>query len=301
MVVPKMATSENYPFSKISWNKVVRTGVMNNMGRALTLGTRLLMVAVAVLLFSYAAIWSRLAYEARRASQLLAAVQNVNVGDSEDSIRPILERYGGNRWDKQLGSNEDYSYVLQINPWRFPMLSDSKSNGILPSIEPTLNPRFRRAVGIRKWMVVSDIAIKNNRVVGVNATTIVEGKRMWLGAMSRFSEKPREFERSADFVGIPSEDVRLTTSGILDMAEGGGTSWSFWTSPSAPRGQRQMANQVNFRCLRSLSGCDTVCDLMPEAAQFFRNHPELAPAGGGWDDRQLTCLKQDQDSDQYRP
>jgi len=42
---------------------------------------------------------------------MLDRVQGLNVGDSEDSIRPLLERFGGHRWDVQLGAHEDYNYV----------------------------------------------------------------------------------------------------------------------------------------------------------------------------------------------
>jgi hypothetical protein len=259
------------------------------------------MVSAAILLLCYVTVWFVLAYQIRRASHLLEEAQKVNVGDSEDSIRAMLERYGGYRWDVQLGGREDYNYVLEINPWHFPTLSGKKSGERVHAIEGALNPRFRRAIGFRQWMVGSEIAIKEHRVVAVQAATVVEGRRMWLGAMWRFSEKPREFERNVFSDGPSSEERQyLATPGNLHMESGTGTAWSLWTTPSSPNAQRQMANQLNFGCLRSLSGCDTVCDLMSEAARYFREHPESAPKGGGWDDSLGTCLKHDPRDDWYR-
>jgi hypothetical protein len=264
------------------------------MKRRLAAGARILTVATAVLLFCYLIVRSSLAYQIRRASQLLEEVQRVNLGDSEDSIRPMLEHYHAYRWNVQLGGHEDYNYIFEINPWRFPTIPRGGSVRKVRAIESALNPRFRRAIGVRLWMVDSEIAIKQGRVVAIQTTTVVEGRRMWLGAMSRFSQKPREFERRADSVDSePEVSQPLATQGVLEMGSGTGTSWSIWTTPSSPKDQRQMANQLNFGCLRSLSGCDTVCDLMPEAARFFKGHPGLAPRGGGWDDSLRTCPKHD--------
>src|SRR4029077_10681398 len=113
----------------------------------------------------------------------------------------------------------------------------------------------------------------------------------------RLSEKPREFDRNADSFDrvdpITEESLDLATSGILNMESGTGTIWSIWTTPTSPKVQSHMANQLNFGCLRSFSGCDSVCDLLPEATRFFTEHPNLTPRGGGWDDRSHTCMKHD--------
>jgi hypothetical protein len=271
------------------------------MRRTFAAAVRLLVVAAGVLLVCYGVILSVLAYQTRRASQLVEEIQRVSIGDSEESIGPLLDHYNGFRWNVQLGGHEDYNYVLAINPWRFPSIPHPHSGEKVLAIERAFNPRFRRAIGLREWMVDSEIAVKDGRVVAIQSTTIVEGRHMWLGAMWRCSDHPREFDRSADSVpGSPSEEGwSLATSGILDMGSGTGTSWDFWTTPTSPKEQRQMANQLNFGCLRSLSGCETVCDLMPGAARFFKEHPQLAPAGGGWDDSRQTCLKHAPSDYQY--
>jgi hypothetical protein len=244
-----------------------------------------------------------LAYQIHRASQMLAAVRTVNVGDSEDSIRPLLNRFGGYRWDIQLGALEDYNYVLEINPWRFPTLTRPKSSGRDEPIGIGLNARFRRAIGFRYWTVMSEIAVKEHRVVAVQADTIVEGKTMWLGTSWRLSEKPREFERdpTVDYLQWPPKpNLDFVSTAFLEMGTGGGTFWGFWVKPSSPNVQRQVPNRWDFGCLDSFRGCDSLCDLLPGAARFFNEHSELAPRGGGWDENSRSCVKHDPNQGQYQ-
>jgi hypothetical protein len=224
------------------------------------------------------------------------------VGDSEDSIRPLLERYGSPRWDAQLGSVEDFNYVLVINPWRFPSLRNDKSGERDHPIGIGLNRRVRRAIGLRQWLVTSEIAIKKHQVVAVQAEAYMEGKSMWLGASWRLSEKPREFERdpAADYLQWPPEpNLHFFSPAILEMATGTGTLWEFWVRPSSPAIERLVASRWNAGCLDSFQGCDNPCDLLPEAARFFNEHSELAPKGGGWDDTSRSCVKRDPHQSQY--
>jgi hypothetical protein len=275
----------------------------NPMRRRLAVVARLLAVVVGVLFVSFVTARWLLAYQIRRGSQMLEKVQSVNVGDTEDSIRPLLKRYGGYRWDVQLGALEDFNYVLEINPWRFPTLSNYKSAGREHPIAVGMNPRLRRAIGFRQWLVTSEIAVKKHQVVAVQADVLVEGKFMWLGASWRLSERPREFERdpTADYVQWPvPPNLHFVSPAFLKMGTGGGTSWDFWVKPSSPVVQRQVANSWDFGCLNSFRGCDHLCDLLPKAAQFFNEHTELAPGGGGWDENSLGCVKHDSHQNQYQ-
>jgi hypothetical protein len=273
------------------------------MGRMLSAVIRLLGLAIALIISTYVIVLLVLAFQIRRASQLLKEVQSVNVGDNENTITPILERFGGRRWNAQLASHEDYNYVFLINPWGFPTFFSDDSGRRIKAIEKVLNPRFRRAISLREWMVESDIAIKEHRVVTIQTLTIVEGGPMWLGASWRLSEKPREFDRNADSIDqvdpITEGSRDLVTPGILEMGNGTGTLWTIWTTPTSPRVQSDMTNHVNFGCLRSFSGCNSVCDLLPEAVLYFSEHPALAPKGGGWDKNSRTCSKHDLHENQY--
>jgi hypothetical protein len=196
------------------------------------------------------------------------------------------------RWNHQLGALEDYNYVLEINPWRFPTLNHGGFDGRDEPIGAGLNRRLRRATGLRYWMVFSAIAVKKQQVVAVQAETYVEGKTMWLGTSWRFAEKPREFERdpNAEYLQWPPEpDRNFVSPATLEMWRAGGTSRGFWVKPTSPIVERRVANRWNLGCLDSFRGCDSLCDLLPEAAPFFKEHSELAPKGGGWDETSLSC------------
>ena len=215
----------------------------------------------------------------------------------------MLKRFGGCRWDVQLGNLEDFNYVLEINPWRFPTLSNCKSGGGEHPIGIGLNARIRRATGLRQWLVISEIAVKDHQVVAVQADTDLEGKTMWLGTSWRLSEKPREFERdpTAQYLQWPPEpNLDFVSPGILEMGTGGGTIWEFWVKPSSPTIQHQVAKLWDLGCLDSFRGCDSLCDLLPEATRFFGEHSELAPRGGGWDKNSRSCVRHDPHQSQYQ-
>jgi hypothetical protein len=270
------------------------------MRKTVFIFVRLLLVAVVVLLLCYVSGQLLLSYQIRRAARLLEAVQRVKVGDSEASLDSLLKRYGDYRWDVQLGAHEDYNFVFQVNPWGFATLSSGWWGDKGRLVVTSFQQRIRRSVGLRQWMVDSEIAIKDHRVAAVQTSIIVEGTRMWLGTMSRISEKPRAFDRDASSVDpSPDRTPNLVETGILNLKSGTGTTWSFWTTPSSPEIQHQIANDLNFGCLRSFSGCETVCDLVPHAARFFNEHPELAPNGGGWDESRRACAKHGAEDDRY--
>jgi hypothetical protein len=253
------------------------------MRRRLGAVARLLAVAFCVAFLCYIAARLVLAYQIRRGSHIVEEVQRVKVGDSEDSLSTLLKRFDGYRWDAQLGSHEDYNYVLEINPWRFPTLQDAKSGGREHVLGSAWNSRFRRAIGLRQWLVTSEIAVKKRQVVAVQSDVVVEGKTMWLGTSWRLSEKPREFERdpNVDYLEWPVKpDLDFVSPTFLEMGTGGGSSWRFWIEPSLPTVQLQVAKRWDFGCLDSFRGCDSLCDLLPEAARFFNQHSELAPKGG---------------------
>jgi hypothetical protein len=75
----------------------------------------------------YGTARSYLAYEASRASSMLNDLESVKVGDPESPAFSIAENYGGYRWISKFRESDDqtsdYEYVLEANPWRFPLLT----------------------------------------------------------------------------------------------------------------------------------------------------------------------------------
>ena len=258
------------------------------MRRGIRAVPQVLFFVIGILLLCYGAARLVLAEQIHRVSQLSEIVETVRIGDREDSIAPFLKRFGAHRWDRQLGSHEDYNYVFEINPWRFPSFLNYNSE----PVRFGLNARFRRAIALRHWMAWGEIGVKNKLVVAVQAELYVEGKTKWLGTYWRLAEKPREYERdpNVEYLQWPPEpDLEFVSPGFLEMGTGVGSIWEFWVRPTWPRGERVAAQLWNLGCLSSFRGCDTMCDLLPEATRLFKERSELAPRGGGWDESLRSC------------
>lgn len=88
---------------------------------------------------------------------MLNDLESVKVGDPESSAFSIAENYGGYRWISKFRESDDqtsdYEYVLEANPWRFPLLTGHtrKFDNAIRTASSSLNSRLRRAVGLRMW------------------------------------------------------------------------------------------------------------------------------------------------------
>lgn len=278
--------------SRNSRNNRILAGVLKYVKRSLSLTLRLLAVAVGVLVLFLVAARLYFAHQINRASQMLSDLQAIRVSESEQSIEPLLSRLDAVRWNVQLGELEDYNYVVEVNPWGFPTIPRPNSGRGAELCGAGICSTFRRVVGLRHWAVFSEIAIKDHKVAAVQVTMFVEGRTVWLGTAWRLSQRPREFARdpTAKYLQWPPKpDLDFVSTGILEMGTGAGDYWGFWLKPSSARVQRRVATGWNVACLNSFRGCDSLCELLPNAAPFFRKHSELAPNGGGWDENSRTC------------
>lgn len=198
------------------------------MRRRLGAVVRLLVLAVGVLFLCYVTSRLLLAYQIHRASQIIATIQSVSIGDSEASLSSLLNNFGGYRWNVQLGAGEDYNYVLEINPWRYPTLSNHQHRE--HPIETGLNARLRRALDLREWVVMIEVAVKKQQVVAVEAETFVEGRNSWLATSWRLSENPRELERDPtvdDLQWPPEPHFDFVSPAILKWGQEAGPLGSF--------------------------------------------------------------------------
>lgn len=273
-------------------NNHIVAGVLKWVRRPLVILVRLLASTVGVLFLCFAMARLYFEYQINRASRMLSEVQAIAVSQSEQSIRPLLSRFGGFRWNVQLGALEDYNYVVEVNPWGFPSVSRPKSDESAELCGVGLCGVIRRALGLRHWAVFGEIAIKGEKVAAVQADMFVEGATMWLGNSWRLSPGPREFERdpTAKYLQWPPKpNLNFVSTGILEMGTGGGDFWEFWLKPSSGAAQHQAATGWNLACLNSFRGCENLCELLPKAAPLFREHSEFAPNGGGWDENSRTC------------
>lgn len=132
----------------------------------------LAMAAVFALVLScYGLARAYLHYEAARAERMMKELGDVKLGDSEAQVLPILERYGSWRRVLEPYTNEDktdYEYMLDIGPSGIYYLVDRANIGafyrMTRAILSSLNPRVRRAIGLRRWDVYGRVGFKDKRV-----------------------------------------------------------------------------------------------------------------------------------------
>jgi len=241
-------------------------------------------IAVAVLgAMLYALTRIYVEYQAHQAISLLAKSARLQIGDSESSVLPLVERYSGFKWmPEPLSPKEDWiekdEYVYQRN-----LLSDYKYElGVSPFGTVTghlgrLTKRVRAVrkffpsclqvvLGMRDWGTVVELSIRQGRVQSVLAMTLVEGRTEWLGDKWELRD------------GMPHHDMKPRTyvigTSFLEMEDGGGMMIENVVTPRASVEQVQAARNFNASCLTSIRGCTGVCDLAPRALQYLKQHPE---------------------------
>lgn len=246
----------------------------------------------------YGTARSYLAYEASRASSMLHDLESVKVGDPEASVISISENYGGYRWIPEFREPDDQTsdcvYVLEANPWRFPSLTGHtrKFDDAVHKISSSLNSRLRRTVGLRMWNVIGSISLKENHVIALSGSAFVEGRDQWLGGMWHISGNiPKyELERFQESSASWPEMNRYLIGWVnLNMAGGLREAVESWITPDATYDEKLSARRFNLQCMTSRTGCQTVCDLVPDAVGYAREHPQLR-LGGSWDAGTGTCI-----------
>ncbi len=268
---------------------------------------RLVGYLAVLLLLCYITARAVLAYEVHRASQLLRDLQTIGIGDSEASVEPIVHRYGGYQWRSTFANpaddpraKEDYEYILEVNPWRLGLLTghQRRFDSTIRAIAASFDSSFARAIGLRSWMVVGGISIRNKRVIAVGGTAILEGRAGWLAGDWRLLPKIAD-HRLEKFDSPDARKYSLSFS-HLDAGTGWGEAWSAQLTPAATDNENLAGRHIDLRCLSSTSGCSTMCELMPEAARYAKDHPEQARLFGAWDEKLGTCRPPDAHENRFR-
>ena len=144
-----------------------------------------------LVLICYGLARAYLYYEAARAEHMMRELGDVKLGDSEAQVLPILERYGDCRGSLLLQpypafDKSDHECLVEIGPSGIYYLVDpdnaSRFYPITRAILSSLNPRLRRAIGLRRWNVYGRVGFKDKQVKVVYGTVMVEGSHEWLEA-----------------------------------------------------------------------------------------------------------------------
>jgi hypothetical protein len=237
-----------------------------------------------------------LAYEADRAGRMLKELAAVKIGDSEGQVLPILQRYGTCRGLLQPYTKvdkTDYECLVEIGPSGIYYIVDRANTGmfyrITRAILSSLNPRLRRAIGLRRWSVYGRVGFKDDKAKVVEAIVMVEGSNEWLeGGWDRIETIPKsEIDTFVNSPGVSwPHDANHYLVGwsrliAMEKQNGGGEGAGVDITPAATDEERRSAHKFMLECLTSRSGCRTVCDLYPAAVEFANS--------GTWKERKEAC------------
>jgi hypothetical protein len=251
-----------------------------------TLGLRLVIVALLLVVAAYGSMWAYVGYEAHRARIMLTEVSQVHLGDPEISILPLVQRYVGFKWtpeplppredwldkdeyDYQKIRVSDYKYEIEISPFETVVHRTNRLTQALRAVRATVPAHLRPVLGMRDWSTVAVLSVRGSRVQSVSAMTLVESRRSrWVGHSWELAD------------GMPQHDMhqRLYAVGaeFLTMPGGGEMMIENYFTPKSPEEEARTARQFNTGCLTSMKGCDGLCDVAPRAIEYVKQHPDAA-------------------------
>lgn len=248
---------------------------------------RFTLVAFAVILLIYCGLRVYTVNLGHRSITLLDEAARIPIGASEDSVLPLVARYGGVKWaspppapvddcvDKavceyQNADRPDYQYGIALSP--FNVISSPKNDvGRLHHFLSVLMIRtpsaWRDPFSLRDWLVDVEISIRAGRVVNVGGSLYVEGRNRWLGnswylssEVQDFNMRPRAYFVSGTFLTFPGN---------------GGAGTIHYLTPAATPEQFKSAQSVNKRCVTGLIPCSCLSNFTPLAFQYLSHHPDV--------------------------
>jgi hypothetical protein len=241
---------------------------------------------IVLVLTCYGLARAYLYYEAAQAEHMMRELGDVKLGDSEAQVLPILERYGN--WRRVLepytkADKSDYEYLVDIGPSGIYYLVDRANIGVFHrmtrAVLNSLNPRLRRAIGLRRWDVYGRVGFKDNRVKVVVAIVMVEGSNEWLKGSWGLAQTipPGDIDRFVNSPGVSRPDdanhylVGWSRLIAMEIKNGGGEGPYSSITPSATEDEKRSAHEFRWNCLTSRSGCRTACDLYPAGVEYANN------------------------------
>jgi hypothetical protein len=233
--------------------------------------------ALCAVLYGAARITQALEY--RRAAIFLEELRSIQLGQSEASVMPFIRQYQGVRAEEALGFKDD-SYILRIDPWHLmhlfpgPTWVDRAYRRAFSDLG-----NWRRAVKLRSWTVSGWVRFKNGRVETVSGDVVLEGENEWLMADWHYGFQISSYRRvRSPNNSLPGEEPRYDAHWThLHFGDGTGEGIMSSVTPLSTAEELNAARNINLQCLMSGRGCHSLCDLMPDATRYSREHN-----GGGW-------------------
>jgi len=216
--------------------------------------------ALSVVLYGAARVTQALEY--RRAAVFLEELKGVQPGQPEASVMPFILRYGGTRPDQVFGAKND-AYIIRIDPWHlvhpFP-----GPNWVERAYEETFLRlgNWCRRLKLRGWTASGSVRFTNEKVESVSGDLVIEGENEWLMADWHYAAE-------IPAVNAPRYDARWMH---LHFDDGTGEGILTSVTTLSTFEELNAARNINLGCLWSGQGCRSLCELMPDAARYRREH-----------------------------
>ncbi|HTJ29524.1 MAG TPA: hypothetical protein VL346_03450 [Acidobacteriaceae bacterium] len=210
----------------------------------------------------------------------------IQVGASEDSVRPLLGEYRSVKLQPQppLSIDDcpdktecayenaripDYTYEFDLSP--FEVLSPVRAQPgrfqqALSYLMYETPSSWRDPFSLRDSIAFVSIQIRAGRVQTVSGGLFVEGQTRWLGNTWHLStEMPHRYMQPKTYV---------VDGSFLSFPGNGGAGTMQYLTPAAIPAQFEAAQSFNVHCLSSLIPCRCPSDLTPRVFEYVREHPE---------------------------
>jgi hypothetical protein len=258
--------------------------------RVFHLALRLAIAAFVLILLVYCGLRIYMTEIAHRSVALLDEAARIQIGASEDSILPLVARYGGIKWttpppiapiedcvDKancayQNAHRPDYQYGFALSPFKvMPSTPTQARTGRVHHLLTFLMIRtpseWRDPFSLRDSWTDVEVSIRAGRVVAVSGELYVEGRNRWLGNTWRLSDEMPELEGSGKVYAIDGA--------FLTFPGNGGAGTVHYLTPRATPEQFKSAHSFSTRCISGLVPCSCLSDLTPLAFQYLGQHPDV--------------------------
>lgn len=225
-------------------------------------------------------------YVAHQAITLLDETARIPIGANEDSVLPLVARYGGIRLvppsptptDNCVDKEEceyqnaripDYIYEMEVSPFHVFSPPDDQAgrvHHVLSVLMFQTRSSWRDPFSLRDWTVEANISMRAGRVEAVSGAVYVEGRTRWLGNTWRLSaEMPR--------LDLGSKAYAVNGT-FLTFPGHGGAGTNQYLTPAATPEQVRAAQSFNARCITNFVPCRCPSDLTPLAFRYLNRHPE---------------------------
>ena len=226
-------------------------------------------------------------YESRKAINLLEEATKIRVGAPEESVIPLVARFGGVKnlpsppssiddcpdkaeCEYQNDRLGEYTYGIVLSPFNVYPASVKQTrhlNRAVASLMVYIPSSLRDPLSFRDWIADVYIRIRSGHVEAVAGGLYVEGRSRWLG---------NSWELSADMPRLGMQGKTYVGEGtFLEMPTGGGAGTDQYLTPAATFEQFQAAQSFSERCLTDLVPCRCPSDLAPYAIRYLKEHPEM--------------------------